>query len=60
MRSLSPSTRAKAIELANHMMAHGNMNRQEAIQASIIEARRQARAAFPDAQNPSAYTFPQA
>jgi uncharacterized protein YdaT len=60
MRSLSPSTRAKAIELANLMMAHGNMNRQEAIQASITEARRQARAAFPDTQNASVYTFPQA
>ncbi len=60
MRSLSPSTRAKAIELANLMMARGDMDRQQAIQASITEARRQARAAYPDAQSPSAYNFPQA
>jgi len=60
MRSLSPSTRAKAIELANMMMSRGDMDRQEAIQASIIEARRQARAAFPDTQSQSIYTYPQA
>ncbi|CCH01014.1 hypothetical protein FAES_3005 [Fibrella aestuarina BUZ 2] len=44
MRSLSPSTRAKAIEIANALMARENMDRQEAIQLSIIEARRQAKA----------------
>lgn len=60
MRSLSPSTREKAIELANLMMARGDVDRQEAIQASIIEARRQARAAYPDTQSTSVYTFPQA
>ncbi|MEZ0540363.1 hypothetical protein [Fibrella arboris] len=60
MRSLSPSTRAKAIELANLLMARGDMDRQEAIQASILEARRQARAMYPDTQNSSVYTFPQA
>lgn len=60
MRSLSPSTRAKAIELANLMMANGGVDRQEAIQASIIEARRQARASYPDTQTQSAYNFPQA
>lgn len=43
MRSLSPSTRQKAIELANRLMAQGEMTRQEAIIASIAEARRLAR-----------------
>lgn len=44
MRSLSPSVRAKAIEIANTLMAHGHVNQQEAIQISIIEARREAKA----------------
>lgn len=43
MRSLSPSTRQKAIELANRLMAQGELTRQEAIIASIAEARRLAR-----------------
>ncbi len=60
MRSLNPSTRAKAIELANLMMARGDMDRQEVVQASIREARRQARASFPDAANTANYSFPQA
>ena len=60
MRSLSPSIRAKAIDLANMMMANGNVNRQEAIQFSIDEARRQARASFPDTQHQSVFTFPKA
>lgn len=60
MRSLNPSTRAKAIELANLLMARGDIDRQEAIQTSIVEARRQARATFPDGQSQSVYTFPQA
>lgn len=60
MRSLNPSTRAKAIELANFMMANGNVGLQEAIQFSITEARRQARASYPDTQNQLTYTFPTA
>jgi uncharacterized protein YdaT len=43
MRSLNPSTRAKAIEIANALMARGEMDRQQAIELSIIEARRMAK-----------------
>lgn len=60
MRSLSPSTREKAIELANSMMAYGNMSRHEAIQASIQEARRLARDSRQDSTGTTVYAFPQA
>ncbi len=43
MRSLNASTRRKAIELANRLMAQGDVSRQEAITLSIAEARRLAR-----------------
>lgn len=46
MRSLNPSTRQKAIEIANGLMALGELTRQQAITVSIAEARRIARQSF--------------
>ncbi|RIV26774.1 hypothetical protein DYU11_00165 [Fibrisoma montanum] len=43
MRSLSPSTRAKAIEIANLLMEQGQLGKNEVIATSIYEARRWAR-----------------
>lgn len=43
MRSLNPTTREKAIELANQMVGQGNMDKQQAVQHSVLEARRWAR-----------------
>lgn len=43
MRSLNPSTRAKAIEIANQLLEQGQLDKQRAITISIIEARRLAR-----------------
>lgn len=60
MRSLNPSTRAKAIEIANSLMARGDMDRQAAIQMSIIEARRQAKVSRTEATLPTAYQLQQA
>ena len=56
MRSLNPSTRAKAIELANQLIARGDVNRQEAVQISISEARRMARASYPSGNALFAYS----
>lgn len=44
MRSLSPSTRAKAIEIANQLMEQG-LDKQRVIALSVDEARRWARTA---------------
>lgn len=43
MRSLSPSTRAKAIEIANELLESGDMDRARVIAISINEARSWAR-----------------
>ncbi|MCY7356278.1 MAG: hypothetical protein LH609_02185 [Rudanella sp.] len=43
MRSLSHSTRQKAIEIANRLVAQGELTKQEAVMMSIAEARRIAR-----------------
>lgn len=43
MRSLNPSTRAKAIEIANQLTEAGNMDRQGIVMMSIDEARQWAR-----------------
>jgi uncharacterized protein YdaT len=43
MRSLPPGTRAKAIELANDMLAKGDQDQQQVIVSSISEARSLAR-----------------
>ena len=43
MRSLSPSTRHKAIEIANRLVTQGELTKQQAIAVSIEEARRIAR-----------------
>ncbi|MCY7356049.1 MAG: DUF2188 domain-containing protein, partial [Rudanella sp.] len=39
MRSLSHSTRQKAIEIANRLVAQGELTKQEAVMMSIAEAR---------------------
>jgi len=46
MRSLNPSTRQKAIEIANRLMDQGELTRQQAVTVSIAEARRMARQSF--------------
>lgn len=43
MRSLNPSTRAKAIEIANQMIEQGHFDKQYIVPTSIDEARRWAR-----------------
>ncbi|GAB3715013.1 hypothetical protein GCM10027592_55220 [Spirosoma flavus] len=43
MRSLSPTTRLKAIEIANQLLAQGELDKQQLIALSIEEARRLAR-----------------
>lgn len=43
MRSLTTTTRARAIDIANELMRQGTVSREDAIAASIAEARRQAR-----------------
>lgn len=45
MRSLNPSTRAKAIEIANHLLEQGQLGNQQIVTMSIEEARRWARSA---------------
>lgn len=46
MRSLNPSTRAKAIEIANDKLSQGGLERQQVIIESINEARQWARRAY--------------
>ncbi|WP_461138942.1 DUF2188 domain-containing protein [Spirosoma pomorum] len=43
MRSLNPSIRAKAIEIANQMLEQGYADKQRVITMSVEEARRWAR-----------------
>ncbi|RYF43644.1 MAG: hypothetical protein EOO38_18670 [Cytophagaceae bacterium] len=43
MRSLNPTTRAKAIELANQLLVQGHADKQQAVHESVAEARRWAR-----------------
>ncbi|UFH56485.1 DUF2188 domain-containing protein [Spirosoma sp. KNUC1025] len=43
MRSLNPSTRAKAIEIANQLLEQGRLDKQHVISVSVNEARRWAR-----------------
>jgi uncharacterized protein YdaT len=43
MRSLNPTTRAKAIELANQLLVQGYTDKQKAVYESVAEARRWAR-----------------
>lgn len=43
MRSLSPSTRAKAIEIANQLLEQGRLDKQHVVSLSVNEARRWAR-----------------
>ncbi len=43
MRSLNPTTRAKAIEIANDLFASGYTDKQQVISLSIDEARTWAR-----------------
>ncbi len=43
MRSLSPSTRAKAIEIANQLLEQGQLDNNRVVAASVDEARQWAR-----------------
>ncbi|MFD2936969.1 DUF2188 domain-containing protein [Spirosoma flavum] len=43
MRSLNPTTRAKAIEIANHMLKQGQLDNGRIVAISVDEARRWAR-----------------
>jgi len=43
MRSLNPSIRAKAIEIANQLLEQGQTDKQRVIMMSVDEARRWAR-----------------
>lgn len=43
MRSLTATTRARAIDIANELIRQGTVSKDEAVSISIAEARRQAR-----------------
>ena len=43
MRSLNPTTRAKAIEIANQLLEQGEVDKQHVVSFSVDEARRWAR-----------------
>ena len=43
MRSLNPTTRAKAIEIANQLVGQASLDKQQAVTMSIDEARQWAR-----------------
>lgn len=58
MRSLNPTTRAKAIEIANRLLAQGEMTKQQAITISIAEARRIARMHYTGNDSPTLYSSP--
>lgn len=58
MRSLNPSTRQKAIEIANRLMAQGELTKQQAVTVSIAEARRIARQSFTMNENSLTYASP--
>lgn len=59
MRSLNPSTRAKAIEVANRLLEQGQVDSQRIVAISIEEARRWARleAAHTEWPTPAVRTF---
>ncbi len=48
MRSLTPSVREKAIEIANSLLEQGGLDKQDVITTSISEARQWARRRFDD------------
>lgn len=55
MRSLSPTTRAKAIEIANELSSQGILAKQEIIAISIEEARKWARRGYMDTERNGVY-----
>ncbi|GAA4466527.1 hypothetical protein GCM10023189_48730 [Nibrella saemangeumensis] len=55
MRSLNPTTRAKAIEIANDLLSRGGLEKQQIISTSIDEARKWARRSYTDADRNGAY-----
>ncbi|GAA4404887.1 hypothetical protein GCM10023187_22730 [Nibrella viscosa] len=55
MRSLNPSTRAKAIEIANDLLNQGDMDKHEVIATSIAEARKWARRGYADTDRNGTY-----
>lgn len=59
MRSLNPTTRAKAIEVANRLMEQGQLDSQRVVAISVAEARRWARieATQQDWPTPAVRTF---
>ncbi|AUD00676.1 DUF2188 domain-containing protein [Spirosoma pollinicola] len=57
MRSLNPSTRAKAIEIANQLLEQGQIDNQKAVAISVDEARRWARKASSEQAWVQARTF---
>ncbi len=58
MRSLNLSTRQKAIEIANRLMAQGELSRQQVVAVSIAEARRMARLSSPVSEVARPYVSP--
>lgn len=54
MRSLNPSTRAKAIEIANQLLEQSALNKQQVVALSVDEARRWARQSQAE-QKPDSY-----
>ena len=54
MRSLTVSTRAHAIDIANELLRQGTVSNEEAVSIGITEARRQARQ-LPVSNPPSNY-----
>ncbi|SFD87504.1 hypothetical protein SAMN05216167_10825 [Spirosoma endophyticum] len=50
MRSLNPSVRAKAIEIANQLLEQGKLDKQSVVMHSVDEARRWARCERSDQQ----------
>lgn len=57
MRSLTPSTRQKAIEIANRLLVQGELTKQQAVVMSIAEARQIARQSFTTGDNTHSYVL---
>lgn len=57
MRSLNPSTREKAIEIANFLITNGEVDKAQAVVISIAEARRLARQARVVNEPTPAYSY---
>lgn len=53
MRSLNPSTRVKAIEIANHLLNSGQLDKRRIIATSVDEARRWARCRAKESDAPT-------